>query len=232
MKLIKAIAIATAGFSTTVAAQAQRDLGSHEHGSAFLNVALDDGAVILELETPWNNLVGFEHQPRTDAQHALVDETLAQLNDPQALFVFEGTDCVATDTFIESGLESGEHSEHDSDEHHDDEDEHHDDEHDEEHGDEHHDEEHEAKHDDEHHDDEHEDEHHDEHKDDADTHASLLVSYSFNCDDVSQLQTIDVLMLDIWTGFEDLDVQLIGPGGQAALELNPEQSLIDVMQVQ
>ena len=268
MKLITTLAVVTASFSTMTAAQSQRDLGSHEHGSAFLNIAVLDDSVTLELETPWNNLTGFEHKPRTDAQHALMDDALARLNQPDDLFAFVGSNCLATETVIENTLELSDHDEHedhdehddhDEDEHHDehDEDEHHDehdedkhhdehdeDEHHDEHDeDEHHDEHHEDEHHDEHDEDEHHDEHdedHDEHKehddhaghdDDEETHSSLLVSYSFSCDDIKQLETIDVKLLEIWSGFEELDVQLIGPGGQDALELSPQQTIVDITKV-
>ena len=228
MKSINTLAVIAASFSTMAAAQTERDLGSHEHGSAFLNVAVLDGALTLELETPWNNLTGFEHEPRTDAQHALIDDALARLNQPDELFAFKGTTCSAAETMIEDGLAHDEHDEHEEDEEHAEHDEHEEDEEDEEHEehDEHDEDEEHAEHDE--HD---EDKEHAEH-DDEDAHSELLVSYSFSCDDIAQLESIDVNLLEIWSGFEELDVQLIGPGGQNAIELNPQQTLIDVTQVQ
>ncbi|MBX2823590.1 MAG: DUF2796 domain-containing protein, partial [Gammaproteobacteria bacterium] len=114
------------------------------------------------------------------------------------------------------------------DEHHDDEhgDEHHDDEH----GDEHHDDEH----GDEHHDDEHGDEHHDDHADhdDEETHSSVLASYTFNCGDASKLAAIDVTLLERWSGFAELDVQMAGPKGQSGVELSPQQIRVDITQIQ
>jgi len=38
--------------------------------------------------------------------------------------------------------------------------------------------------------------------------------------------------MDIWNGFEDVDVQLIGPGGQAFMELNADNTDIDVSEIQ
>jgi hypothetical protein len=45
-----------------------RTQGAHEHGVARLNVAVEGPLLLLELETPLMNLVGFEHAPRDDAQ--------------------------------------------------------------------------------------------------------------------------------------------------------------------
>ena len=50
---------------------------AHEHGVASLNVALDGKKLVVQLESPLDNLVGFEHAPRTDAQRA----ALAKMED-------------------------------------------------------------------------------------------------------------------------------------------------------
>ena len=274
MRLSTTLALLTASLSTLASAQTERELGSHEHGAAFLNIAVDDGQVFLELESPWDNLVGFEHAPSTDEQHDLVDNAMALLNQPEQLFSFDGGGCVAGDATVESGMASGddEHAhddDHDKDDHHDedahgddhDKDDHHDedahgddhdkdDHHDEDaHGDDHDKDDH---HDEDAHGDDHDkDDHHDEdahgddhnkdddhahgdHDDHADegTHAEVLATYTFNCTDVNQLAAIDVTFLKRWSGFEDLDVQLIGPGGQAAAELGQSESVVDITQVQ
>ena len=51
--------------STDVSAQQ-----AHEHGGALLNVALDGKKLVVQLESPLDNLVGFEHAPRNDKQRA------------------------------------------------------------------------------------------------------------------------------------------------------------------
>jgi len=219
----------TSGMVGLAAAQTERELGSHEHGAAVLNAAIEDGSVFLELETPWNNVVGFEHEPSTDEQRAVVSDALALLEQPNMLFAFDGGSCVLSDKHIENSMamsddEHGDdHDEHD-DEHGDD----HDDDHDDEHGDEHGDD-----HGDDHDDDDHHDHHdHDDHAEGEDTHSSLLVSYVYDCENVSDVSTISAKFIDIWNGFEDVDVQLIGPGGQAFVELNADNTVIDVSEVQ
>ena len=222
MKINVALAVLTASISTMVNAQTERDLDSHEHGAASMNIAIDDGSVFLELETPWDNLVGFEHKPRTEEQHKLYDDALALLNDPGQLLTFDGTNCSVTNVYLKDGLaEGGDHDDHHDDEHHDDEhddehaeghddehkDEHDDDHHDDKHDDEHaegHDDEHKDDHDDDHHDDKHDDEHAEGHDDDHDDHegesehSSMLATYEFACEDSSKLSAIDVNLLNIW----------------------------------
>lgn len=256
MKLTISLAVAAAGLSTVVAAQTERDLGSHEHGSATLNIALDEEQVFIELETPWNNLVGFEHAPRTEDQRESVNKALAVLNQPEQLFSFEGTECVVTENLVESNIDS-DHDEHEKghdddhgDDHADKDGEDHDDKHEDNHDDkdgeghddkdgDDHDDEHGEDHDDkdaEDHDDEHGEDHDDEHGEDHDeaeeSHSSVLVSYGFKCDNIDRLDSIDVTLFSVFSGFEDLDVQLIGPGGQALAELNPNLTLVDTRQVQ
>ncbi len=65
---------------------AHREHGAHVHGVAELNVAVDADTLLIELDTPAHNLVGFEHAPRTDAQRAAVTEARKTLEDGIALF--------------------------------------------------------------------------------------------------------------------------------------------------
>jgi len=229
------------GISCPILAATERDLDSHAHGSATLNIALDGNSVFLELETPWNNLVGFEHAPSTDEQHELVDNALALLNAPTKLFSFDGGSCSTVETSVESSLEDGHDDDHDA--HHDeDHDEkhsdghgdEHDDHHDEKHGDdhdEHHDEKHEEHHDDDH--DKHHDEgHNEDHSSESETHSEVLATYTYTCEKPAALSAIDIKLFNLWSGFEDLDVQVIGPGGQTLAELNAQNTTVDMSQVQ
>ena len=255
MKYFLPLAVTAASLSTVVSAQTERDLDVHDHGAAALNVAVEGNAVFLEFETPWNNLVGFEHKPGDDAQQALVDDALALLGDPEKLFSFSGGDCMVDAVSIESSMGEDAHRDdhHDEDEHHDekhddhDKDGHHDEKHDDHAKDGHHDEKHDdhakdghhdEKHDDHdkdgHHDEKHDDhaegEHHDDHAEE--THASALVSYAYTCADASGLKKIDVNLFTAWSGMHEVTVQLIGPGGQSLTELSDEQPVLDITAVQ
>jgi hypothetical protein len=194
MKLSITLALTAATLSPMVFSQVERDLGSHEHGSATLNVAVDNSALYIELDTPWNNIVGFEHAPTTDDQHALVDAALERLKQPNLLFSFNGGDCTFDALHMENSMSEEEH-----------------------------------------HDEEHEEEHHDEHNNDTESgesHSTILVSYTYNCTDIASLSNLSIEFFEIWPGFADIDVQLIGSGGQSLAELNAESPELDIKQVQ
>ncbi len=59
---------------------------AHQHGMASLDVAVEVTRVTLDLETPLDNLFGFERAPRTDAERERVDAALAKLRAGAALF--------------------------------------------------------------------------------------------------------------------------------------------------
>jgi hypothetical protein len=52
---------------------------AHEHGIARLDVAVEPTRVTLLLEMPLDSLVGFEREPRTDAEKTQVEAALAKL---------------------------------------------------------------------------------------------------------------------------------------------------------
>ena len=59
---------------------------THEHGVARLDVAVDAGRVSIELDTPLDNLLGFERAPRTDAERDKATALVARLRAAEALF--------------------------------------------------------------------------------------------------------------------------------------------------
>ncbi|MBK1649250.1 DUF2796 domain-containing protein [Rhabdochromatium marinum] len=65
-----------------------RQHGTHVHGIAALNLALDGQEMQLELHSPAANIVGFEHAPASEEQHATLDQAVARLKDGDSLFKF------------------------------------------------------------------------------------------------------------------------------------------------
>ena len=94
-------------------------LGAHEHGVASLNVALDDQTLEIQLESPAMNLVGFEHEAKSEADKAKVAAARKQLEQPQALFALPiEAKCNLKETELESPLFGGEeHEEHEHEDH-------------------------------------------------------------------------------------------------------------------
>lgn len=58
----------------------------HVHGVALLDVAVEGNTLSLHLDTPLDNLVGFEHPAYNPAQKKELDAMVAQLNRPDGLF--------------------------------------------------------------------------------------------------------------------------------------------------
>lgn len=104
--------------ATTVATGAlanTRDLGSHEHGAASLDIVLFDNTLEAVLDTPWANLVGFEHAPSTDEQHAAVEAALDYLQNGELALGLDGSaGCKMASAELPTGIEvTEEHDEHD-----------------------------------------------------------------------------------------------------------------------
>ena len=58
---------------------------AHEHGVAVLRVVSEGATLMIEFVSPLDNLVGFEHAPRTDAQRTALRAAQARLRDAAAL---------------------------------------------------------------------------------------------------------------------------------------------------
>lgn len=55
------------------AAEERRELGAHAHGVGRLNIAIEGKRVLMELEIPGADIVGFEHEASTAPQKATVN---------------------------------------------------------------------------------------------------------------------------------------------------------------
>jgi Protein of unknown function (DUF2796) len=59
---------------------------AHQHGVAALDVAVEPSRVTLDLDTPLDNLLGFERAPRTDAERERAAAVVKKLNAAEGLF--------------------------------------------------------------------------------------------------------------------------------------------------
>ena len=62
---------------------------AHVHGQLRLDVAVDVGTLTISIESPLDNIVGFEHAPRTDAERKAVQQAVAQLRSADKLFAID-----------------------------------------------------------------------------------------------------------------------------------------------
>lgn len=190
----------------------RRAHGVHIHGKATLNLAVEDDRLLIELDSPTNNLFGFEHPPRTAAEEAAVAGARELLADGARLFrPTPEAGCVLTASAVHLTLEDGafesEHS-------------HGDDDHD--HGHSHGDDDHDHGHS--HGDDDHG---HGHTHADGEYHADAHVDYRFDCAEPARLTGVDVDFFEVFPLTERLRAQVVGPDGQAGLMLTPDQTRID-----
>ena len=62
---------------------------AHVHGVARLDIAVESRQIVVRLESPLDNLLGFERAPRNDAERKRVDDAVARLRAADAMFKFD-----------------------------------------------------------------------------------------------------------------------------------------------
>jgi hypothetical protein len=211
---------------------AERQLDAHAHGYGKLNVAIDGPKVALELNSPAFNIVGFEHSPETDKDKATIKNALSILNDGSGLFLFPAVaGCRLANVNVVSSLTEAQHSvhkEHDSDhKEHDSDHKEHDSDHKDQASDH---KEHDSDHKDQasdhkEHDSEHKTSKHEDHSNN-DIHSEFHANYQFQCDVIEKVNTIQVMIFKHFPNTRQLNVQMILPNRQSAMELTPTSTLL------
>lgn len=59
---------------------------AHQHGVAKLDIAVEATKLTLQLESPLDNLIGFERAPRTDTERRQTDAAVAKLRAAASMF--------------------------------------------------------------------------------------------------------------------------------------------------
>ena len=186
-----------------------RQHGSHVHGIAALNLALEGQEVHIELDSPAANIVGFEHAPSSKDDHAALDKAIAALKDGDRLFSFnEDAGCRMETAKVASELLDGEHEGHA-----------------EEKTGKHAHEEKEG-HDDEEHEGDHADEGQHEHEGEGETHSDIEATYHFECNAPGKLTQLTVELFEAFPGMEELKVQYVIESKQGAAELNATDHVV------
>lgn len=100
----------------TTAAHAQAP-GKHVHGQAELDIAIEKDTITLMLVSPLDNILGFEHTPRSEHEREQVNAAQKALAQGDRLFVIdEGAGCkteqVSTPAFDEGTSKKSPYSAH------------------------------------------------------------------------------------------------------------------------
>ena len=211
---------------------AERELDAHQHGHGNLNIAIEGSTLYIALETPGADIIGFEHPARSDDDKAAIEDAKGRLSDPIGLFGIPAeASCTLVEVSVEPvgyglGMDDDHHDEHDHDEH----DEAHEDDHDEHdedaHDDEDHDDHDEAHEDDDHAEDAHDD--HDEHEGEMESHAEFHAEYRLQCDDPAAITSLTLTYFDVFSGAEELEVNLITDDGQSRQEVTPAEPVVNL----
>ena len=205
MRAVALFVLASSLVLGTSARASERQLDAHQHGHGTLNLALEGPTLLIELEAPGADIVGFEHPAKSAEDRAAIESAKGRLKNPLALFALDAeAGCVVESADVEL---IGDHEEaHHEDEHH--EDEHHEDEH---HEDEHHEEGHDE--------DMHGEEGHDE-AHGGETHTEFHAEYRLTCAAPGRIDQITFPYFDLFPGAEELDVNAITADGQSRHEVD------------
>jgi hypothetical protein len=184
----------------------KRQHDAHVHGIAALNLVLEGREVHIELDSPAANIVGFEHAPSSEADHAALDRAVATLKDGDRLFRFNAeAGCRMEKAHVTSALLDEEHGEHADDHDHEKKDSHGHDEHEhEKHG--------------------HDERGHEEHE--GETHSDIDAAYHFECDQPGKLTQLTVELFEAFPGMQELNVQYVIESKQGATELTPADHVV------
>ena len=100
-----------------------RQHGAHVHGVVETNIAQDGEHLLFEITAPGSDVVGFEHAPQNKEQEKLLEQAIAKLKTPNAIFSLpKFANCEISDIHVSHNMKSEDHDDHD---HHDDDDSHH-----------------------------------------------------------------------------------------------------------
>ena len=83
-RLLASAALVAAPFA--LHAQSQH---AHVHGQIKLDVVVEGPTVVITMEAPLDNFVGFERAPRTDDEKKAVDDVVARLRAADTLFTID-----------------------------------------------------------------------------------------------------------------------------------------------
>lgn len=178
---------------------------AHEHGVADLRVAVEGSTLLVEFESPLANLVGFEHEARTDAERKAMADLEKRLRAGTGLVSLPASaGCSLKDVELEMpGVDEHAHHDHKHDDHKHDK-------HTHSHGDKKaHD--HGHKHDDHKH-------AHDDHDHDHE-HSDAYVAWEFECKKADALDAIQVDVIEAYPAIRVLRAETASPRGQQAVRI-------------
>lgn len=204
----------------------------HVHGEAQLFIAIEGNQLLIEFESPADNILGFEHTPNTASQKARLKSSLVTLADYTSLAEFPGGACKQVSYNLESPFEehhetevkdedhSSAHNEHEGESH-------------KEEGHEKHDEHEGEGHEGEGHKEEGHEEHdhakgqHDEHEEEG--HTEFTATYTLHCDEAAQsISTVNLNAFKSFNNIQSITVNWVNPKGQGSAQATPTKKVVTI----
>ena len=187
-----------------------REHEAHEHGHGTLDIVVEGEEMMIELRIPGVNVVGFEHAPRDDSEREAIQQALVPFTVAASVFVPAAeAECEVEKVEADmSGIWF--EDDHEDDRHHD-----------------------EEGHDDKEHrhgSDAHAEHEHDERGSEsgAEAHSELHAAYHFHCHAPGRLDRIDVRVFEHLRDAEEIDVRVVTPSAQRAMELHPGSTVVEL----
>lgn len=182
------------------AAEERRQADAHVHGHGMFTIAMDGKTLEMVLKVPGADIVGFEHEAKTDADKAAMKNAISQLQNPEKVFALPAA---AECKIDKAEAHTGDEHEHE------------------------HEDEHEADHKDDHkaeHKDEHKDEHKAEHDHEGEEHhMEFHGHYNLTCAKPEALSSITLNVFASFPSLKEVAVQAITAKGQMKAEATPQQ---------
>ena len=117
---MKTFCCVLANFSFFFASVAHSAQDAHVHGLSYLKIALENQTLLVEINSPLMDIVGFEREPRTKVQKDSIELATNKLRTIGNVLIFKGSSCVEKKIDVNLGHDHGaeqSHSEHDHDTH-------------------------------------------------------------------------------------------------------------------
>ena len=103
--LLGVISLAAQAHDNHASAGHSHNAPAHQHGVGHLDLVLESNQLVIELQMPAEDLLGFEHAPRTPEQHVQVTALQSTLQQPETLFTLPAAaECRLTSVELSSSL--------------------------------------------------------------------------------------------------------------------------------
>lgn len=191
-KVLPAVLASLSLSSTAIAYEIEH--GSHVHGEAVMNIAIEGKKLAVELDSPLFNFTGFEHEAETKDDKQALQQAIAGLQNADKLLLLPmAANCILRDADVELGTEVG------HDENHERHEEHHD-------GYE-----------------KHADHEHDEHEQ-GESHQDIHAAYVFSCAKPEAINKIGFAFFKQFPELQAIKVNLISDKGALVKEVTKQYS--------